>query len=64
MTRFAASALIALLAGMVAHDAGLPFWRDFEPGDVCDIATTTFWAVFALIGALRTTGHREQHPAW
>lgn len=55
MNRFYASALVALLAAMAAHDAGVPLWGAREPGDVCDFAIVSFWATWFLIRALGTT---------
>jgi hypothetical protein len=55
VNRLVASALFALLAGMIAYDAGVPLWSDWIPGDVADIAITAFYAVFTLIGAMRAT---------
>lgn len=53
MNRFKASVFAALLAGMIANDAGLPLWRTGNPGDISDLMLFTFWLVWFGIGAVR-----------
>jgi hypothetical protein len=46
MSRLIAATLAAAAAYWLARGAGIPSWRDWEPGDAADIALCVFWAVW------------------
>jgi len=48
VSRLFAAALLAAAAYWLARGAGIPAWRDWEPGDAADIALCVFYAVWLL----------------
>lgn len=56
--RFYASLSAAVLVGMIAHRAGLPFWADaLDVGDVADMSLTAFLMIWFTITALKDPPH-------
>lgn len=52
-SRLPAAVIAGLLAAMIAHEAGVPWWRDWQIGDASDIGLTTGWLVFTLLRFMR-----------
>jgi hypothetical protein len=42
----------AILAASIAHNCGVPWWRDWEPGDAVDIGLATWVISWHLLNSL------------